>query len=132
MISRGRSFNRNDYHIVFCTKKRYPFLTKKVYQKLRKIFKEKEDSLEFKIHIVNGMTDHIHILLSLPSKLSVSKVVNHIKGFSSHEIEELYWQKGYSSFTVDKTSFNKIFNYIKNQKTHHENSTYESEIKFFS
>ena len=103
-------------------------ITKTILDKLRGLYNEKANSLGFILHIVNGTEDHIHILLSIPPKLNIAKVLNHLKGYSSHEIPELYWQKGYSAFTLDKTSFDRIFNYIRNQQEHHKTCNFDDEM----
>jgi len=67
--------------------------------------------------------------LSLPAKVSISVTVKNIKGYTSHEIEDLYWQRGYGAFTVDKQSFERIFAYMKNQSKHHEEQSFEEEFE---
>lgn len=84
-------------------------------RRLRHIFEEKAVSLGFTLHITNGCRDHVHLLVSAPPKWSISDIVKNMKGYSSYRIPELYWQRGFGVFTVDRNSFDTIFNYIKNQ-----------------
>jgi putative transposase len=103
------------YHIVFSTKRRSNIISVNMMQRLRLILKEKAVSLGFTLHITNGRRDHVHILVSVPPKWSVSDIVKNMKGYSSFKIPELYWQRGFGVFTVDRNSFDRVFNYIKNQ-----------------
>ncbi len=103
------------YHIVFSTKRRSKIITVDVMKQLRLIFKEKAARLGYTIHISNGSMDHMHILLSASPKWSVSDIVKNLKGYSSYKISELYWQRGFGVFTVDRDAFNRVFNYIRNQ-----------------
>jgi REP element-mobilizing transposase RayT len=57
--------------------------------------------------------------MTLPPKYAVSDIVKHIKGYSSRVVEGLQWQNGYSAFTVDESSFSRVFFYIKMQQKDH-------------
>lgn len=85
---------------------------------------------------INGMPDHIHILLSYFPSDNISQIVKKLKGSSARwinekQIMELHfeWQVGYSVFSVSGSQVPMIANYIKNQKEHHKNMTYEEESK---
>ncbi len=108
-----------NYHLIFSTKNRIAIVDNDLLTKLRLLFKKTEEELNIIIHIMNGYQDHIHLLLSVPPKLSLSDTIRRLKGGSSHGISSLYWQDGYAIFTVSPSSFNSVFNYIKNQKKHH-------------
>ena len=84
-------------------------------KQIRYLFREKAAGLGFTVHITNGRKDHVHVLISAPPKWSVSDIVKYLKGYSSNKIPGLYWQRGYGVFTVDPDSFDRVFNYIKNQ-----------------
>ena len=123
-----KTYHNIRFHIIFSTKNRAPLITDHTLKKIRTLLKEKAKELGIIIHIVNGIEDHVHILISSIPGLSISKLVKHLKGFTSHEIDNLYWQKGYSAFSVDRFSFDRIFKYIKNQKLHHGNYSFEKEL----
>jgi REP element-mobilizing transposase RayT len=80
-----------------------------------------------KLYTAGGISDHVHLLLSLPSTLSISKAMQLIKGGSSKWIHETFperrifeWQEGYGSFTIGIGDIQRTESYIKNQATHHE------------
>ena len=119
MIKTVKTYTRLDYHIVFSTKYREQSLDNGIINQIRACAKKKADDLGFLVHIVNGYKDHVHILMTLPPKYSVSEIVKHIKGYSSRKIEGLRWQNGYSAFTVDESSFSRVFQYIQEQQRDH-------------
>ena len=84
--------------------------------------------------IVGGVKDHIHALLVLSSSETVSHLIEEIKRNSSRWIKTLSpryspfaWQSGYAAFSVSQSIVEKTSEYIKNQKTHHQNKSFEDE-----
>ncbi|MBN2159953.1 MAG: IS200/IS605 family transposase [Spirochaetes bacterium] len=114
-----KTYNKLLYHIVFATRYRMPVITREMLGILRILFKEKADELGCVLYIANGYRDHVHVLVSASPKLSVSRIVMHLKGYSSYMTKELSWQQGYSVFSVDEGSFRRVFDYIKNQERRH-------------
>ncbi len=87
---------------------------------------------------VGGTQDHVHILLSSPASMSISKAIQYIKGGSSkwlHDIcpkhQHFSWQEGYGAFTVSMSLIDKARNYIKGQQEHHKKVTFEEEYISF-
>ena len=111
----GNTYKDIVYHIVFSTKRKSSIITFDIMKQLRNVFKEKAADCGYTIHIANGNTDHVHVLISSPPKQSVSEIVKNLKGYSSYKIPKLYWQRGFGVFTVDQVSFDTVFYYIKNQ-----------------
>ena len=75
---------------------------------------------------IGGVEDHVHLLLSLPTRILISKAIQLIKGGSSHWIHitfpqyhDFKWQEGYGVFSVSRSKINDLEKYIKNQKEHH-------------
>ncbi len=90
------------------------------------------------VRIINGMPDHIHCLFLLNPQKSIAEVIKQIKGSSSHFInqnnlisEKFSWQTGYASYSVSESVVDKVFQYIKNQKSHHQKKTFEQEYEGF-
>ena len=74
------------YHIVFCTKYRYRVLTGQVATRAREIIREVCAANYIDI-VSGGMSpDHVHLLLSIPPSMSVSKVLQYIKGKSGRKL----------------------------------------------
>jgi REP element-mobilizing transposase RayT len=90
------------------------------------------------VRIINGMPDHIHCLFLLSPQKTISDVVKQIKGSSSHFInqqelipEKFSWQTGYAAYSVSESVVNKVFEYIQNQKIHHQKKTFQQEYDEF-
>ena len=82
------------------------------------------------------MPDHIHLFTDLHPSVSLSSFVKDIKVSSNLWIKQsgLFpdfeeWQNGYGAFTYSEKEKNMIINYIKNQKEHHKNESFEDEYK---
>src|SRR6185503_2870117 len=118
------------YHNIFCTKYRYRLLTGEVAERVRLLIRE-ICSANY-IDIVSGSVspDHIHLLVSVPPSLSISKVVQYIKGKSSRRILEEFahmrkrywgqhlWARGYFAVTVGNVSTEEVQRYIEQQELH--------------
>jgi REP element-mobilizing transposase RayT len=90
------------------------------------------------MRIINGMPDHIHCLFLLNPNKAVTDIVKQVKGSCSHEInkqnitkEKFSWQTGYAAYSVSESVLEKVFQYIKNQKKHHEKITFQKEYENF-
>jgi putative transposase len=122
-------------HLIWATKQRQPDLLPefrfKLYDKMRLVAKEQDIYLDF----VNGTADHIHVLVSLKTAQAVSAVVQHLKGQSSHWVNEqrfltyaFDWQDGYAAISVSPSNVNRVRNYIKNQEAHHAKLSFQDEL----
>jgi putative transposase len=83
---------------------------------------------------INGVEDHIHILLGIKPTVLLSDVVRDIKANSSRFINErgwlknkFLWQEGFGAFSVGHSQVNMVVNYIKNQEAHHQTKNFKEE-----
>jgi len=88
-------------HLVFVTKYRKKVFTNEILKDLETIFKDVCQDFETEIIEMNGESEHIHLLLNYPPKVSSSKLVNSLKGVSSRLIRKqhpglvkYYWKGG--------------------------------------
>jgi REP element-mobilizing transposase RayT len=123
------------YHIVFSTKNRHPFISEQVEKELHKYIGGIIRGIEGSCLEINGMPDHVHILAVLPPKIAVSDALRDIKANSSKWMHEtkpdlwrFAWQDGYSAFTVSKSQVDAVRKYIIDQKIHHEESDFKTEL----
>ncbi len=107
------------YHLVFGTKNKLEFLSEEMITELQTTLAAKANELGGDILACNGHKDYLHILVSMPPRISVSELVKNLKGYSSHLLPNLIWQRGYGAFTVDRRSVGTIKQYIRNQKERH-------------
>jgi len=80
-------------HLVFVTKYRRGVFTKQILDDLKVIFEQVCLDFESELVEFDGEHDHVHLLVNYPPKVSVSKLVNSLKGVSSRMIR----QKDYPS-----------------------------------
>ncbi len=87
---------------------------------------------------VNGMPDHIHLLVGLNPAMCISDLVRDIKNNSTNFINEnrwlknkFCWQEGYGAFSYSHSNFGKVIDYIKNQKHHHQKKSFRQEYQSF-
>ena len=115
------------YHVVWITKYRKPVLRGEIAVRLRELVRQTCAALD--VYILSGhiATDHVHLLVSVPPKLSVSKLMQRIKGRSSRrmleEFGELsrqfwgrhFWARGYFAASSGNVTDEIIKQYIESQ-----------------
>ena len=82
-------------------------------------------------HLVTsgGMPDHIHLLLQLPTTISVGELISKLKANSSRVLgENFQWQHGYSAFSISASGVVAVRQYIENQPEHHKQRDYDAEL----
>ena len=117
---------RCNFHIVFAPKYRRMVIYGKIKEDIGKILRKLCDRKGVEIIEASACSDHIHMLVSIPPKYSVSQIVGYLKGKSSLMILDRhanlkykygnrhFWCRGYFVDTVGKNT-KKIEEYIKNQ-----------------
>ena len=130
MVMRKSSHVQYDieYHIVWTTKYRYRVIVGKIAERTRKLVIQSCNSMN--VNIIKGAIgkEHIHLLVSCPPSLSVSKLVQQLKGKTSRtlqmefkELRKRYWGRhlwasGYFCRSVGTVTRNIIKEYIENQE----------------
>ena len=84
---------------------------------------------------IGGMQDHVHILLSSPSTMSIAKALQLLKGGSSKWVHDNFpehrlfgWQVKYGAFGVSVSVLDKTISYIRSQEAHHRKMTFQEEF----
>jgi putative transposase len=79
-----------------------------------------------KLLAINGVSDHIHILIGVRPTQSISELMQDVKGSSSKWINEkkitprkFEWQEGYGAFSYSLSQVKQVISYINNQEIHH-------------
>ena len=117
------------YHIVWGTKNRLNLIDPAWEKDLYGYIWGKATALECFPHAIGGMSDHIHVAISIPPKLCVATVTGQLKGASSHHVNTTYtdgsflWQAEYGVFTFSEKSLSQVVYYINHQKKHHAENT---------
>ena len=91
-----------------------------------------------KLLAINGMSDHIHILIGMRPTQSISELMQIIKANSSKWINEkkflkikFEWQEGYGAFSYSKSHVQNVINYIQNQEERHKTKSFQEEYLEF-
>jgi REP element-mobilizing transposase RayT len=128
------SWTQNYYHAVWGTKLRTPRIKPEFEERLHPFLGGIAKDLECTPIAINGMAEHVHVLLRFPSKLAPAIMLKELKSRSSGWIHRTFeglaefdWQNGYGGFTVSKSQVDEVAAYIRNQKEHHKTMTFESE-----
>ncbi len=125
-------------HIVFSTKDRRPLLDAELKVRLFPYLGGIIRAHDSKALIINGPTDHVHILASLTAKHSLSDLMRELKADSSGWIHKNFsnlklfaWQIGYGAFSVSHSNLAEVEKYIANQEEHHRKISFQEELVAF-
>jgi REP element-mobilizing transposase RayT len=87
-----------------------------------------------KLISINGMPDHVHILIGLKPSMALADLVRDIKADSSTYINKnrwvrgkFTWQEGYGAFSYGHSQLDTIISYIQNQEKHHRRRSFKNE-----
>lgn len=129
------AWTQNFYHTVFSTKERRNLITPEMETRLYPFIGGIVRDLRGRLLAINGMPDHVHLLVWYRPDLSHSDMLRHIKGRSSKWINETFslagrfaWQEGYGGFTVSKSVVPAVKDYIDRQKEHHKTQDFKTEF----
>lgn len=119
-------------HLVFITKYRGAVFTNEHLRSLESIFCSVCEDFEAELVEFNGEVDHVHLLVNFPPKVSVSKLVNSLKGVSSRRLKLLHpelikpaymknalWSPSYYAGSVGGAPISVIRQYIEQQARPH-------------
>lgn len=91
-----------------------------------------------KLISINGMPDHIHILIGMRPTCNLSDLVREIKKSSNTFINEkqfskfnFKWQEGFGAFSYSHSQLGNVISYIQNQKKHHQKVSFKEEYLDF-
>ncbi|QAA81081.1 IS200/IS605 family transposase [Aequorivita sp. H23M31] len=91
-----------------------------------------------KMLAINGVPDHIHILIGMKPACCLSDLVREVKKSSNKFINEkkfskykFDWQDGYGAFSYSHSALDNVIKYIQNQKEHHKRQSFKEEYRLF-
>ena len=123
-------FWRTYYHLVWGTKNHKEIITLRVEPVLFQYLTNKAVENDVLVYAINGWYEHVHMVVSIPPKLSVADTVKRLKGASAYYIneqdllkEKFVWQRGYGVLTVGERQLEKAIDYVERQKIHHHEQT---------
>ena len=116
-------------HLVFTTKYRKRVFKKKHIEHMQEIFNSVCKNYEVELIEFDGESDHVHLLVNFPPKVSISKLVNSLKGVSSRLLRKSHpdlidrywkgvlWSRSYFAGSVGGAPISVLRQYIENQQT---------------
>jgi putative transposase len=129
------SYVSSYHHCVFSTKERRPLITLALRDRLWPFMGGIARQNKMTAVEIGGVQDHVHILLALPSTISIAKALQLIKGGSSKWVHDTFpehwsfgWQTKYGAFSVSVSQLDKTIAYIKTQEDHHRKMTFQEEF----
>jgi putative transposase len=131
-----QSLSKVILHIIFSTKNREPWLDSQVRPRMHAYLATICRDLGAQLVHVGGVSDHVHIVTTLPRTISQAEFIEQIKKTSSKWIKPIdaryrgfFWQRGYGAFSVSPSQLHAVLNYIKTQQEHHRTRTFQDEYR---
>jgi putative transposase len=125
-------------HYVFAVQNRLSLIQENWKTQLYKYMNGIVEQQGHKPFAINGMPDHVHILVSMNPTQAPSELMFHIKRSSSLWINEnrfvtgkFSWQEGFGAFSYGESQIPDIAQYIENQQHHHHKRTFQEEYLEF-
>jgi putative transposase len=129
------TFSNVAVHVVFSTKDRLPLMTSSTRRILFPYVGGIVKRVGGSLIDIGGMPYHMHLLIHLPTNLSVADAVRTVKANSSKWINEQVtqskfgWQRGYGVFSVSYSDLPRVIDYIRNQHRHHRVRSFAEELE---
>ena len=134
----ANTYTQIHLQLIFAVKYREAVITNIWKNELYKYISGIIQQQKHKLIIVNGVADHIHLLIGFRPHQALADLMQDIKGSSSKWINEnkftrskFSWQEGYGAFSYSHSHLSNVINYIKNQENHHRKITFIDEYKAF-
>jgi len=132
----GQSLHQAYAHIVFSTKDRRAQIHGEIEPKLYAYLGGIARDLKASLLAVNGMPDHVHLLIRVNKNIADSEFMKQLKGSSSKWMSEqgereFAWQSGYGWFSVGPKDLELVKGYLAKQKEHHKEVSFQDEIRKF-
>ena len=130
------SYTQILYHIVFRTKNSRRTLPHSVEKKLYNFIWGMVKQRDCMLYRINGMEDHVHLLISLHPTIALSDFMRELKAGASKwlatqpEFPDFDgWNEGYAALTYSKRDIDTIAEYIRNQREHHKCISFAEEYR---
>ncbi|MCR8557417.1 IS200/IS605 family transposase [Mucilaginibacter sp. BJC16-A38] len=121
-------------HLVWSTKNREHILTPLLKHEVYAVINNIVNDHEIYLDCINGVEDHVHLLVRLRTDQSVADIVKTIKGnswdyFKDDPEKYVSWQDGFAAFSVSPSHLKRVRSYIYNQEKHHRDKSFGDELK---
>ena len=115
-----------EYHIIWCTKYRRSVLSDEIQTRLKELVLESQETYGFIVRALETMTDHVHLLISIPPTENISIMVSKIKGITAKVLREEFphlksrlpnlWTRSYFVASTGGVRLQVLKQYVESQK----------------
>ncbi len=130
----ANTFSQIYIQTVFAVSNRMSLITPEFKEDLHKYITGIVRNQRQKLITINGMPDHLHILIGLKPSMALADLVRDIKVESSTYVNKnrwvrgkFSWQEGYGAFSYGHSQLDTIIRYIQNQEKHHRRKSFKEE-----
>jgi REP element-mobilizing transposase RayT len=130
----ANTFSQIYIQVVFAVSGRMSLITRDYKEELHKYITGIVRNNGQKLISINGMSDHLHILIGLRPAMALADLVRDIKCDSSEWVNrkklsrgKFAWQEGYGAFSYGHSQMDMIIRYIQNQERHHKRRSFKDE-----
>ena len=123
-------------HFVFATKGRRAAIPMEVREHLYRVIWNMLKERQCYLYRINGVEDHIHMVVDVHSSISKAKLIQEIKSCTSQWMRKcgLFpdfdgWCEGFFSESKDPTTLDTVINYVRNQEIHHKGEGAKEELE---
>jgi len=124
-------------HLVWGTWDGKPWIKPSLERQIYRCIVNQIEKLGCKVIAINGISDHIHLVVRLKTTVQIADLVKKAKGVSARYVnqyllpkEHFRWRGGYGGFSVSRWDLPMIINYVKKQKIHHNGNTLNTFLEF--
>jgi putative transposase len=112
------------YHFVWTTKNGDPLMTRELEPHVHRYLMSKGSELGAIMLALNGIENHLHVVVALPPRISPADFVKRLKGSSSRFVTRQFdipfgWQEGYGVFSISEGDVEAVVAYVRAQKERH-------------
>ncbi len=114
------------YHLVWATRERAPLLTLGIAPIAHDLLRQKALALGARIFAIDGIEDHVHMVVAIPPKIAVARFVGQVKASTATKVNKLtqqegalLWQEEYGAFSFDGKRLPNYIAYVERQQEHH-------------
>jgi putative transposase len=125
-------------HITFSTKSREPLIPEQFEPEFYAYTGGICRRMQSPLLAMNGVTDHVHLLVSLSKTIALSDLMLELKRDTSKwlkatdpSLDHFSWQDGYFAFSIGESGTDALRAYIANQKEHHKTVDFKDEMRTF-
>ncbi len=124
------------FHLIWGTREGNPWISREIERAVFRCIVGQVHKLGCEVLAINGVPDHVHLVVKLKSSVPVALVVKQAKGVSSKFINDylngngqFHWQVGYGAFSISRWDLPMIINYVNKQKIHHNEESLNEELE---